>query len=67
MRLALPRYEVTPQALNEIPLDSTEADTLLSALERGTITGVITDPSVNTGEIIENFNGELLLSIYDKE
>ncbi len=67
MKLAIPRYEVTPQALNDIELGSAEADTLLSALERGTITGVITDPSVNTGEVIENFNGEMLLSIYDKE
>lgn len=67
MRLAVPRFDIIPEMLNGISIESSESDTLLSALERGTITGSIKDLSGENSPTIEDFNGELFLTIYDKD
>lgn len=67
MKLALPRHHIIPKMLNGVDLGSVESDTLLSALERGTITGIIDDVNTDNEEILDVFNGEVFLAIYDKE
>ena len=62
LQLAKPRYEVIPTALNGIDLDDTAVDTLLSALETGTLSGIIAKDQQH----LTDFNGEVFVTLYDK-
>lgn len=62
MPLAIPRYKVITDSINHIPVAG-ELDTL-RALSKVTISGHITDDS---GNLIDNFNGSVFPSVYDKK
>ncbi len=61
--LALPDYGVSTTEINAIPVSSNSLDTL-SALQRVTITGMITDTN---GNIMSDFNGTVFPTIFDKK
>lgn len=62
MQLALPQHQVVTQSIDATQLDTTSVDTL-QALQKVTIAGIIADES---GQILEDFNGELFPTLYDK-
>ena len=62
LKLAFPRYDVEVTSINGNPVGGGVLDTL-SALEKATLSGVILD---DNGEIIQNFNGKLFLTVFDK-
>lgn len=62
MRLAFPRYDVAVTQINGHAVPGGIIDTL-SALEKSTISGVILD---DNGAVIENFNGKISLTVFDK-
>lgn len=62
-RLALPSQIVRTETINGLPIDSLRADTL-RALEKVTITGSVTGLD---GQVLSDFNGTVIPSIYDKE
>ena len=62
MKLAFPRYHVVVTTINGNPVGGNILDTL-SALEKATLSGVILD---NDGEILNNFNGKIFLTVFDK-
>ncbi len=62
MKLAIPRYHVAVTEINDNPVGGGSLDTL-NALEKANLSGVILD---DQGEISNNFNGELTLTVFDK-
>lgn len=60
-RIALPKYNVVTTAINDNP--TTTLDTL-NALEKVTVSGIITNPQ---GEKVTDFNGTIYPTVYDKE
>ncbi|MBK8656350.1 MAG: type IX secretion system sortase PorU [Haliscomenobacter sp.] len=62
MRLAIPEYRVATTAINGKPLAAGQNDTL-RALQQVTIEGVLTDLN---GNLLEDFNGVLYPSVFDK-
>ncbi len=62
LRLARPKYQVIPTKLNGIGLEESNLDTLLSALETGTLSGKV----VKDQDILTDFNGEIFVTLYDK-
>lgn len=62
MKLANPTYDVELTHINGASVDSGELDTI-SALEQITIQGLVTD----NGIVLEDFNGEVFVRLYDKE
>ncbi len=61
MRLAIPKYHVMVTEIDGNPINGSP-DTL-SALEKANLSGVILD---DQGQILNNFNGELSLTVFDK-
>ena len=62
-KLALPEYNVGTTKINGRELTGIQLDTI-KALQKVTIEGVITD---DAGQVIQNFNGKIFPTIYDKE
>ncbi len=62
MRLAIPEYRVITTAIDGKPIGTGQNDTL-RALQQVTIQGMITDPA---GNVLEDFNGVLYPSVFDK-
>lgn len=62
MRLAVPKYNVVTDSINHIAVDQ-PLDTL-RALSKVTIAGHVADLS---GHCLENFNGSIFPSVYDKK
>lgn len=62
MKLPIPKPEVKLTRINDVPIDQ-PVDTL-KALSRIKISGEVVDPS---GNLINNYNGVLSTTIYDKE
>lgn len=60
MQLALPKYNVSTTAINDIPLTGNDT---LKALQKVKISGSITD---SNGNIITDFNGKIFPTVYDK-
>lgn len=58
--LSIPRYHIELTEING--KNAGEADTL-SALEKSTISGVVTD---DNGEVLTSFNGKISLTVFDK-
>ena len=63
MELAKPQHNVIPLALNGVDLNDPDVDTLLSALESGTLSGIVAKGQ----EHMTDFNGEIFVTLYDKE
>ncbi len=61
MKLAIPRYKVAVSEINGHPSGG-QPDTL-SALEKSSISGVVTD---DNGETLTSFNGRIYLTVFDK-
>jgi len=62
LRLAIPKYGVSTLSINGNPVDPANPDTL-KATGKYTITGMVTDAN---GQLLENFNGTVNPTIYDK-
>lgn len=62
MQLAIPKNNIRLTTLNGIPTNSSSIDTL-SSLERVVIEGQVE----NNGVLLEDFNGELFIRLFDKE
>lgn len=62
-KLALPQYNVNTTTINGLSVSTGIPDTL-SALEKVTIEGVVTS---QTGAILEDFNGIIFPTIFDKK
>lgn len=60
-RIALPKYNVVTTQVNG---NSTSTIDTLNALEKVTISGIITDAA---GNIVSDFNGNIFPTVYDKE
>lgn len=64
VRLAYPQYKVHTTAINSKPVTANTAHDTLRALQKVTITGIVSD---NSGNVITGFNGALYPTIYDKQ
>jgi len=62
LRLAFPKYRVETETINGKPV--AELTDTIGALSVVTIAGRIADPA---GNLIENFNGEVIAVVYDKK
>lgn len=62
MEVALPTYKVETTSINGMAIDTSQMDTI-SSLEKVTFTGRIVDLN---GNLMENFNGSVFPTIYDK-
>ncbi|MCB0704963.1 MAG: type IX secretion system sortase PorU [Saprospiraceae bacterium] len=62
MQISLPRYNVATTQINGIDVTQAQPDTI-RALEKITIAGEIQD---NNGQLLENFNGILYPTVFDK-
>jgi hypothetical protein len=60
---ATPKYKVFTESINDIPVNSSNADTI-KALKSITIKGSITD---NNGSALTNLNGIIYPTVYDKK
>ncbi len=60
--IALPRYKVIVNQFNDMPIDTGRIDTI-GALQKTKLSGIISDFSDN---IINDFNGTVSLSVFDK-
>ena len=62
LRLSFPKYKIVTSTINQE--DAVSSRETLGALEKVTITGYVSDVF---GNKIDNFNGELTSTVYDKE
>lgn len=60
-KIALPQYNIQTTQINEKPISTVDT---LNALEKVTITGIITD---HNGSLVSDFNGNIFPTVYDKE
>jgi hypothetical protein len=60
-QIAIPKYNIETTQINSNPISTIDT---LNALEKVTISGIVTDAS---GNIVPNFNGSIFPTVYDKE
>ena len=60
-RIALPKHNIKTTLINNHPISTLDT---LNALEKVTISGIVTDDG---GNIVSDFNGNIFPTVYDKE